>query len=55
MKRICILLLSCLLIVTSLIVLPGCKQDRVVLNIYNWGEYIDPDLLVKFEKKPELK
>jgi len=55
MKRICILLLSCLLIVTSLIVLPGCKQDRVVLNIYNWGEYIDPDLLVKFEKETGIK
>lgn len=55
MKRISVLFLSFLLIVTSLIVLPGCNKDRVVLNVFNWGQYINPDLLTKFEKETGIK
>jgi len=55
MKRTSILLITCLFIFASLLVLPGCKQDKVVLNIYNWGEYIDPELLEKFEKETGIK
>lgn len=25
-----------------------------VLNLYNWGDYIDPNLLTKFQKKPVI-
>jgi len=55
MKRISVLFLSFLLIATSLIVLPGCNKDRVVLNVFNWGQYINPDLLTKFEKETGIK
>ena len=26
-------------------------SDAKVLNIYNWGDYIDPKLITKFEKQ----
>ena len=26
-------------------------QVKILLTIYNWGEYIDPELLKKFEKE----
>jgi len=55
MKKSIVLFLSCLLIVTSLTVLPGCQQGKVVLNVYNWGQYINPDLLTKFEKETGIK
>lgn len=54
MKRSCMLLLSCLLIFTSLMVLPGCGQEKV-LTIFNWGQFINPDLLTKFEKETGIK
>lgn len=54
MKRIKILLLFCLIII-SLMVISGCNQDKSVLNIYNWGQYIDTDLLTKFEKETGIK
>ena len=25
------------------------------IYVYNWGEYIDPSLIKKFQKKPALK
>jgi spermidine/putrescine transport system substrate-binding protein len=31
------------------------EYDVGVLNIYNWGDYIDPKLLAKFEKESGLK
>jgi len=55
MKNKVISLISCILLISFLLVLSGCKQNQVVLNIYNWGEYIDPDLLVKFEKETGIK
>jgi len=55
MKKKVISLISCILLISFLLVLSGCKQNQVVLNIYNWGEYIDPDLLVKFEKETGIK
>ena len=29
----------------------GGKSGKDTLTIFNWGEYIDPDLLKEFEKK----
>lgn len=31
--------------------LSGCSDSRPVLNIYNWADYMNPDVLKKFEKQ----
>lgn len=33
----------------------GEKKDQKVVNIYNWGEYIDEDLISKFEEETGIK
>ncbi len=47
------------LIVLSLVmlslVLTGCKQDKPTLYVYNWGDYIDEDILEEFEKEFDMK
>jgi len=53
MKRI-LSLLVVLLILLSL-TLTGCKSDAATLYVYNWGEYIDHDLLDKFTKETGIK
>ena len=37
--------------------LSGCGSDASanVLNVYNWGEYIDTDLLDRFEQETGIK
>ena len=37
--------------------LSGCGSDvsANVLNVYNWGEYIDTDLLDRFEQETGIK
>ena len=37
--------------------LSGCGSDSSanVLNVYNWGEYIDTDLLDRFEQETGIK
>jgi len=35
--------------------LSGCGKDKVVLNVYNWAEYIDKSLITKFEKETGIK
>ena len=47
----------CLLLISSLFA--GCgggsKVDNGVVNVYNWGEYIDTDLLKQFENETGIK
>jgi len=31
--------------------LSGCSDSRPILNIYNWADYMNPDVLKKFEKE----
>lgn len=38
-----------------LAILPGCGNNKVVLNVYNWGEYIDKSLIANFEKETGIK
>lgn len=34
----------------------GCsKEDQVVLNVYNWGDYIDESVIKEFEKEYNIK
>jgi spermidine/putrescine transport system substrate-binding protein len=35
----------------SLIALAGCGSKKPVLHVYNWSEYIDPEIVVEFEKQ----
>lgn len=46
--------LTALLMMLLLISLSGCAPQadyNQVVNVYNWGEYIDKDLLTKFEEE----
>lgn len=51
MKKVLKILLA-LFLITGSLVLTGCEkeaQNQVI--VYNWGEYIDPDLLTKFKEE----
>lgn len=52
------LLLGCIAL-TGLFLLAGCGKNTSGENgevyIYNWGEYIDPDVLVQFEEETGIK
>ncbi len=52
MKKILALALSALLM-TSLTACGGSSDE--VVNVYNWGEYIDTDLLQQFEKETGIR
>ncbi|NLY18478.1 MAG: spermidine/putrescine ABC transporter substrate-binding protein [Clostridiaceae bacterium] len=55
MKRILAIALACLVIIPVFGLLTGCNQNKVVLNIFNWGDYINNDLITKFEKETGIK
>lgn len=45
-----------ILIIATVLMLSGCGGDKKeVLNIFNWGEYIDLDLINEFEKETGIK
>lgn len=53
MKRGVILLAMITLIVTLFV---GCgKDDQIVLNVYNWGDYIDEEIFAIFEEETGIK
>ncbi|HAS73844.1 MAG TPA: spermidine/putrescine ABC transporter substrate-binding protein [Clostridiales bacterium UBA8960] len=53
MKRSIIFLAIVTLIATLFV---GCaKKDQVVLNVYNWGDYIDEDIFKMFEEETGIK
>ncbi len=37
------------------LVFSGCKRDKPTLYVYNWGDYIDEDILGEFEKETGMK
>ena len=43
------ILLTLVLLITS--VLPAFARGEVTINVYNWGEYIDLDVLEIFEEQ----
>ena len=47
------------LIILGLVVLSfgltGCRQEKPTLYVYNWGDYIDEDILGEFEKEFDMK
>lgn len=51
-------LLTLIMFLTVGITLVSCnnkEEESKVLNVYNWGEYIDKDLLRKFEEETGIK
>lgn len=51
-SRFVLLMLS---LVTLSLVLTGCGQEKPTLYVYNWGDYIDEDVLGEFEKEFNMK
>ena len=48
--------LTCVLLLLCLTLLPLCAfGDSNVLNVYNWGEYIDKQVITDFEKEYGVK
>ncbi len=53
MKRIKLLVFS---LIIGVLTLTGCqKDDSPIVNVYNWGEYIDPDVIDMFEEETGIK
>ncbi|MCY6483394.1 spermidine/putrescine ABC transporter substrate-binding protein [Clostridium aestuarii] len=48
-------ILMMLTVLTTIAVGCGQKEDKVVLNVYNWGEYMDTSILEDFEKEYGIK
>ncbi|HEX7715317.1 MAG TPA: spermidine/putrescine ABC transporter substrate-binding protein, partial [Bacillota bacterium] len=54
MKKIISLILA-VMALGSAVILSGCGEKQNVLNVYNWGDYIDESVLPEFEKKFNVK
>lgn len=49
-------LLLGLILLLAVVILSSCQRnDRVVLNVYNWGDYLDESVIRDFEKKYNIK
>ena len=49
-------LLLGLILLLAVVILSSClRNDRVVLNVYNWGDYLDESVIRDFEKKYNIK
>ena len=44
-----------ILVLTSILIFTGCKSDEERLYVFNWGEYIDPEVLRIFEQETGIK
>jgi len=55
MKKTTAVVLLFVMLLMTLSVLPGCNQSKVVLNVFNWGEYIDKELLTEFEQETGIQ
>lgn len=51
-KRLIFLLV---LMLTMSIILVGCGEKKPSINVYNWGDYIDKDVIKDFEKEYDIK
>ncbi len=44
------------MVLTMVLVTVGCgKDDRIVLNVYNWGDYIDESVIEEFENEFNIR
>lgn len=51
-KRMLVLIV---LVSMMLVFAAGCSDDRPVINVYNWGDYIDSDVIKDFEEEYGIK
>ncbi len=51
MKKIILIILAVLMVFS----LVSCNSNREVLNVFNWGDYIDMDAVKMFEKETGIK
>ena len=51
MKKVLVILLSAVILLSIV----GCASDKEVLNVYNWGEYIDMAVIDMFEEETGIK
>ncbi|WP_432359651.1 ABC transporter substrate-binding protein [Sporosarcina sp. UB5] len=54
-SAIVILLVSGILLFINAELNEGSKSGKGTITVYNWGEYIDPDLIKQFEKETGIK
>ncbi len=55
MKKIISFILVVILLVSVTLSFAGCGSKKETLSVYNWGEYIDPELIDKFEDETGIK
>ncbi len=55
MKKFAALLLVFVFVVSTLAGCAGGGEEQVVLNVYNWGDYIDESILEDFETETGIK
>ena len=50
-------IISLILVLSLILALCGCgtNSNKVTLRVYNWGEFIDMELLDKFEDETGIK
>ena len=53
-KRIKLLFIIVLILVSS-ILSTSCRGSKETLNVYNWGDYIDPDVIKEFQREFNVK
>lgn len=54
-SAILILVVSGILLIVNAKLNEGTKSGQGTITVYNWGEYIDPDLIKQFEKETGIK
>lgn len=42
-------------VIISVMMFSGCGKPKNVVNVYNWGDYIDPDVIDMFEEETGIK
>lgn len=47
--------LTIVIFVLMLLALTGCGEEKEHINVYNWGDYIDKDVLADFEEEYDIK
>lgn len=55
MKKLIGVLLAVLMVVSLVACQGGSSSEKVVLNVYNWGDYIGPEVIQKFEEEYGIK
>lgn len=55
MKKTLCKIVSLIVLILISFNLVACKDDRVAITVYNWGDYIDESVISEFEKEYDIK